>query len=187
MLAEAEAAAAVAREGGLTVSITFAVAFGCPFEGRIPQSHLAEAIRAVSDWDIDEVAFADTIGVGVPRQVREIAELARPHLDDKRLRFHFHNTRNTGYANALEAANLANLGEVVLDAAVGGFGGCPFAPRATGNIGTEDLYYALDASDIEATKLNPGSLFETAEWLSKHLGKPYQSLLPKAGWFPPEA
>ena len=188
MLAETRAAAALAREGGLTVSVTLAVAFGCPFEGHVPEDRLSEAIRAMADIDIDELAFADTIGVGIPRQVRRIADLVKPHLaPDRRLRFHFHNTRNTGYANALEAAGLTGLGDIVLDASVGGFGGCPFAPRATGNIGTEDLYYALQASGTESTSLDAPTLFEAAEWLGEQLGKPIQSLLPKAGWFPAQA
>lgn len=184
MLEEARAAATISREGGLSVSLTFAVAFGCPFEGFVPESRLKDAIRAAADMDIDEIAFADTIGVGVPRQVRRIAELVEPHLPGRRLRFHFHNTRNTGYANALEAAGLTGMGEIVLDASLGGFGGCPFAPRATGNISTEDLYYALQSSTTDCTTLDELALFEITQWLSEHLGKPFASLLPRAGWFP---
>lgn len=185
MLEETRLSVALAREGGLTVSVTLAVAFGCPFEGLVPEARLTDSIRAVAGMGVDEIAFADTIGVGVPAQVRRIVELTRPHLSPEcRLRFHFHNTRNTGYANALEAAQLSGFGDIALDASVGGFGGCPFAPRATGNIGTEDLYYALQASSIDCTTLDPPTLFEAAQWVGEQLGKPIQSLLPKAGWFP---
>lgn len=180
----------IAREGGLKVTVTLAVAFGCPFEGAIPERRLLDAIRSAMAWDIDEIALADTVGVGVPRQVDWFVDAVRTagaELGKQRLplRFHFHNTRNTGYANALRAAELWD--GVVLDASVGGFGGCPFAPRATGNIATEDLLWQLDLSDFEHSELEFDRLAATGEWLSGRLGKRSPSLLPRAGWFPDRA
>lgn len=184
LVAEYAESIAVARSAGKGVTVTLAVAFGCPFSGQVSVQDVARVLDPVLDMDLDELALADTIGVGVPRQVRELADLARPKLGDRRLRFHFHNTRNTGYANALAAAELDGVGRVVLDSSVGGFGGCPFAPAATGNIGTEDLVYALGTSGIEHTALSIPGLSETATWLEGQLDSPVQSLLPKAGDFP---
>ncbi|WP_010541044.1 hydroxymethylglutaryl-CoA lyase [Dietzia alimentaria] len=184
LVAECEESIAVARAAGKGVSVTLAVAFGCPFSGGVAVQDVARVLDPVLEMDIDEIAFADTIGLGVPRQVTELADLVRPLLGSRRLRFHFHNTRNTGYANALAAAELDRVGTVVLDSAVGGFGGCPFAPAATGNIGTEDLVYALRASGIQHTDLSISALSDTAVWLGRELDSPIQSLLPKAGDFP---
>lgn len=184
LVAECAESIAVARSAGKGVTVTLAVAFGCPFSGRVSVQEVARVLDPVLDMDLDEIALADTIGVGVPRQVRALADHVRPNLGDRRLRFHLHNTRNTGYANALAAAELDGVGTVVLDSSVGGFGGCPFAPAATGNIGTEDLVYALRASGIPHTELSLPALSETAFWLQDQLDSPVQSLLPQAGDFP---
>lgn len=184
MILEARRTADLARQAGLRVSVTLAVAFGCPFQGEVSASEVQEVLAAVDDMDIDEIALADTIGVGVPRQVKELAQYIVPRLNGRKLRFHFHNTRNTGYANAIAAADITGAGTIALDAAVGGFGGCPFAPRATGNIGTEDLLYALQKSNQAEPDLNLDRLCATAEWLGEQLVSPVQSLLPKAGNFP---
>ncbi|GAA4370736.1 hydroxymethylglutaryl-CoA lyase [Nocardioides caricicola] len=172
--------AAEARGAGLTLSVTVAASFGCPFEGEVPESTVLDIARQVGDLGVDEIALADTIGVGVPAQVRRLlaglGEVA-PHV---RTRAHFHNTRNTGYANAIAAVE---AGVTSLDSSTGGIGGCPFAPAATGNIATEDLVYLLDRSGIE-TGVALAPLVETADWLSGVLGEKVPALLGRAGGFP---
>jgi hydroxymethylglutaryl-CoA lyase len=157
-------------------------AFGCPFEGEVA----TEAVLAVAGRCLDvgypEVALADTIGVGVPAQVRSLAAGVRELTGGGRvrLRAHFHNTRNTGYANALAAVE---SGIEVLDASLGGIGGCPFAPNATGNIATEDLQYLLERSGY-ATGLRLSALADTGTWVAGQLGKDAPALLGRAGIFP---
>ncbi|MEC3997077.1 hydroxymethylglutaryl-CoA lyase [Actinacidiphila sp. DG2A-62] len=174
----------IAKEAGIQVTVTLAVAFGCPFSGPVPLAALESVYTRIAALGVDEIAFADTIGVGSPRQVLDMAEMTTRHGTKARLRFHFHNTRNTGYANAHRAARLVGLPSVALDASVGGFGGCPFAPKATGNIATEDLGYLLRQEDIPHTSVDLASLTTTAEWLAQQLGSPLRSLLPRAGDFP---
>jgi len=175
-------AAAIARADGLAVTLTVGASFGCPFEGEVP----VETVRSLVEDALalapapDELCLADTIGVGVPAQVLELAAAVRPLLGDSALRFHFHNTRNTGYANAVAA--LAT-GPVVLDASAGGIGGCPFAPRATGNIATEDLVYLLDRSGVP-TGLDRAALASVAEWMRDELELPVTGQLAAAGDFP---
>jgi isopropylmalate/homocitrate/citramalate synthase len=163
------------------VSVSISVSFGCPFEGQVdPRAVLALAERVV-EAGADEVIFADTIGVAVPRQVRplltEAARLERP------LGGHFHNTRNTGFANAYAALE---AGARVLDASVGGLGGCPFAPKATGNIATEDLVYLLEGEGVE-TGIDLGALISVSEWLEGILGRPLPGQVYRAGTFAPVA
>ncbi|HLV72375.1 hydroxymethylglutaryl-CoA lyase [Actinomadura hallensis] len=169
-----------ARAAGVRRSVTLAAAFGCPFEGEVPADRVLDLVRRVAESEPDEIALADTIGVGVPAQVRTLLTGAAEIAPDVPLRCHFHNTRNTGYANALTALD---HGVSALDASTGGFGGCPFAPAATGNIATEDLVYALDRSGV-ATGVDMGAVTETAAWLSERLGSPVQALLGRAGPFP---
>lgn len=179
----------VARDAGKRVSVTLAVAFGCPFQGAVPTSQVASVVERIADLGIDELAFADTVGVGVPTQVAALAALVDGDARIPGLRFHFHNTRNTGYANAFAATRLdqAERGhQVSLDASVGGFGGCPFAPAATGNVATEDLLYQLrgtGATVVGADEHDLGRLTDIATWLSKELDSPVQALLGKAGDF----
>src|SRR3954451_18889189 len=127
-----------AKDDGVRVTVTISVAFGCPFEGAVDPVRVLDIAGRVAATAPDEIVLADTIGVGVPSQVETLvtgaAALGVP------VGCHFHNTRNTGFANAVAA--LA-AGATVLDASLGGTGGCPFAPRATGNIATEDLVYLL--------------------------------------------
>jgi hydroxymethylglutaryl-CoA lyase len=127
-----------------------------------------------------EVGLADTIGVGVPWQVRALAAAVRERFATEPMRLHLHNTRNNGYANALAGLE---AGVVGFDSSVGGFGGCPFAPNATGNIATEDLNYMLERSGV-TTGLNHDALVSTASWLSKALEKDAPALLGRAGQFP---
>ncbi len=177
--------APAALDDGFVPTVTLSASFGCPFTGEVPVERLAEVVAQVADTGVTEVAIADTIGVAVPADVRERVQAARRVLAETgngevSLRAHFHNTRNTGYANAL-AAYEAGVG--VLDASVGGVGGCPFAPRATGNIATEDLVYALERSGVR-TGLDLAALIETSEWLGEQLGRPTPSLVSRAGDFP---
>lgn len=172
--------AKAAREAGVRPQVTVSAAFGCPFEGEVPVARVIEIAKRVAEGNPHEIAFADTIGVGVPSQVSEIIGRAAEALPGVRLRCHFHNTRNTGLANAY-AAVLA--GAVALDASAGGIGGCPFAPAATGNIPTEDLVYMLHRSGIQ-TGVDLDRLLDTGKWLQEVLGRPVPSMLLKAGGFP---
>ena len=181
----AEAIAAVAavapraKDAGLPVSVTLSASFGCPYEGEVEVSRLVDVAQQVAAAGIDELAIADTIGVAVPNDVHRRLTAVREAVDVP-LRVHVHNTRNTGYASALAAAD---AGVEVLDASLGGIGGCPFAPRATGNIATEDLVYALDRSGF-STGLDLDELCRASEWLGERLGRPTPGLVAKAGRFP---
>lgn len=170
-----------ASDAGLKTTVTIAAAFGCPFEGEVPVERVADLLRRCSDVQPDEIALADTIGVGVPAQVVALADAARREAPGMPLRWHFHNTRNTGYANALTALQ---LGASALDASLGGIGGCPFAPAATGNIATEDLWYLLDRSGCD-TGVDPSVLIDGARRLGEMLGTTVPGQLSRAGLFPP--
>ena len=179
LLAMAEDVAARAAASKLPCTVTLAVAFGCPFEGEVnPERVVAAAARVISAG-ATELALADTIGVGVPRQVHRLIRDVRQAVPQAPLRMHFHNTRNTGYANAVAAVE---SGVTRLDASIGGIGGCPFAPGATGNIATEDLVYLLHRSGLE-TGLNLDALIAAAHFLGDALGRPVEALLPRAGTF----
>jgi len=169
-----------AKEAGVRAQVSVSAAFGCPFEGEVPPDRVVEIAKRVAEAEPHEICFADTIGVGVPSQVTELLTKARTALPGVRLRCHFHNTRNTGIANAFAAVQ---AGVTALDASIGGVGGCPFAPAATGNISTEDLLYMLDRSGIE-TGVSLTALIETARWLQEQLGHPVPGMLMKAGPFP---
>ena len=155
------------------VTVTISVAFGCPFEGRVDPARVAELAARL---DGAEVVLADTIGVAAPREVRSLVERT------KAAGFHGHNTRNTGYANALAALE---GGAQVLDASVGGLGGCPYAPRASGNVATEDLAYLLEHEGIE-TGVDLDALIRISEWLETALGRKLEGQLYRAGSFPSE-
>jgi hydroxymethylglutaryl-CoA lyase len=170
-----------AKVAGIRAQVTVSAAFGCPFEGEMPVARVIEVAKRVAEAEPFEIAFADTIGVGVPAQVSEIIGRARESLPKSiQLRAHFHNTRNTGLANAYAAVA---AGVSALDSSVGGIGGCPFAPAATGNIPTEDLVYMLGRSGIE-TGIDLDKLVGTAEWLQGTLGRTVPGMLLKAGNFP---
>ncbi len=168
-----------ARADGIRCAITISVAFGCPFEGRVDEARVLELATAVASARPDALLLADTIGVGVPSQVTrlvsKVRELGVP------VGGHFHNTRSTGYANALAALD---AGADILDASVGGLGGCPFAPNATGNIATEDLAYLLAGEGIE-TGIDLDALVMVSEWLETVLGRRLEGQVYRAGPFPP--
>jgi (R)-citramalyl-CoA lyase len=166
-----------ARLDGVRVSITLSAAFGDPFEGKVEPGHVLEVAGRVAASVPDEIVLADTIGVGVPSQVRNFVEGVTTH--GITVGCHFHNTRNTGIANAAAAIE---SGATVLDASVGGTGGCPFAPRATGNIATEDLVYLLHGMGYE-TGIDLDALIEVAAWLARQLDKELPGQLYKAGNF----
>jgi (R)-citramalyl-CoA lyase len=164
-----------AREDGVRSTATISVAFGCPFEGTVdPETVVALADRLS---DADEIVLADTIGVATPKQVRALVErIGKP------VGAHLHNTRNTGFANAYAALE---GGATTLDSSVGGLGGCPFAPRATGNIATEDLVYMLEGDGVESG-VDLDALISISEWLESVLGRPLEGQLYRAGRFPSE-
>ena len=169
-----------AHAAGVRPQATVSAAFGCPFEGEIAVDRVIDVAKRVAEGDPYEVAFADTIGVGVPSQVTEIVTRAREALPGVRLRAHFHNTRNTGLANAYAAVE---AGVSALDSSAGGIGGCPFAPAATGNIPTEDLVYMLQRMGV-STGIDLDKLLATGEWLQQTLGRSVPGMLLKAGGFP---
>ena len=171
----AEAIAAgerVLARSGLPVTVTISCSFGCPFEGRVDPGVVAD-LAARFDARA-EIVLADTIGVAVPSEVRAL--VGRTHANG----VHLHNTRNTGYANALAALD---AGVTLLDSSCGGLGGCPYAPRATGNIATEDLVYLLEGEGIE-TGIELDALIATSEWLESILGRRLEGYVYRAGPFP---
>ena len=170
-----------ARLDGVRVSITLSAAFGCPFEGRVEPAHVLGIAEKVAQAAPDEILLADTIGVGVPTGVRELVGGALAF--GTTVGCHFHDTRNTGIANAAAAVE---SGATVLDASVGGTGGCPFAPRATGNIATEDLVYLLHGMGYQ-TGIDLTALIEVAEWMAQRLGKELPGQVYRAGTFEPVA
>ena len=167
-------------EGGPPISVTFSTAFGCPFDGEVPQDRVVSLAREAAEAKVDEIALADTIGVADPWMVRDRVEAVKQVIGDVPLRLHFHDTRNTGLANAFAGVE---AGVDILDASCGGLGGCPFAPAATGNIGTEDLVYMLERAGFE-TGYDIGALIETAKWMSGLLDKPIAASVSRAGVFP---
>lgn len=172
----AEAAAGT----GLRTSVTLAASFGCPYEGEVPVDRLVSVVEAVAQGAPDEIAIADSIGVAVPTDVRERIAAVRSVLGDAALRCHFHNTRNTGLANAAAAVE---AGVRVLDSSFGGIGGCPFAPNATGNIPTEDLVYLLHRMG-HPTGVDLPALIGNVDWLEGALEHGVPGLVGKAGVFP---
>jgi hydroxymethylglutaryl-CoA lyase len=170
-----------ARAEGLFTTLTLATSFGCPFEGEVDPGRVVGLAAEGAAAGAHELCLADTIGAGVPSQVRDLVARTRDAVGaEPPLRFHFHNTRNTGFANAVTAVE---LGSRVLDASAGGIGGCPFAPRATGNIATDDLVFLLERMGMD-TGYDLGKLLPTAAFLSDQLGHEVPALVPRAGTFP---
>ncbi len=167
-----------ARADGVPITVSVSVSFGCPFEGPVPPARVLSLVERLMVEPADEICLADTIGVAVPSQVRELVAGARRL--GATVGAHFHNTRNTGYANAVAALE---EGVVSLDSSVGGAGGCPFAPKATGNIATEDLVYLLRGLGVD-TGIDLDALIEVSRWLGEQLGKELPGMLARAGDFP---
>jgi len=181
-LAAAQRIVERARGDGLRATVSVGASFGCPFEGRVDPEHVLDLAARLADAGADEIVFADTIGVAVPRMVRDIVRRATA-MQPRPVGVHLHNTRNTGIANALAAVE---AGATVLDASVGGIGGCPFAPRATGNICTEDLVYLLHGEGVK-TGIDLDALVEVAAWLEEILGRQLEGMVYRAGTFAPVA
>jgi len=170
-----------ARADGIRVTVTIGASFGCPFEGAVDPEHVLRLAEQIVAGGADELTLADTIGVATPGRVaRLVASVLGLGLP---VGVHLHNTRNTGLANAYAAVE---AGATVLDASVGGVGGCPFAPRATGNIATEDLVYLLHGEGIE-TGIDLAALIRVAEWLEGVLGRELEGQVYRAGTFAPVA
>jgi hydroxymethylglutaryl-CoA lyase/(R)-citramalyl-CoA lyase len=168
-----------AREAGVPITVGLIVAFGCPFEGGVDPARVLRVAEEVMEEPPDVVVVADTIGVGVPTRARELVRGVRAL--GVAAGVHLHNTRNTGLANAAAALE---AGATLLDAALGGTGGCPFAPRATGNIPTEDLVYMLHGMGVD-TGIDLEALMEASRWLGEQLGKELPAMVTRAGDFAP--
>ncbi|MEL7198549.1 MAG: hydroxymethylglutaryl-CoA lyase [Pseudomonadota bacterium] len=171
---------ALAKEHGKRASVTIGASFGCPFEGEVPHENVVELAKMAADAGADEISLADTIGVGDPWAVRDLFGKVREVTGDTPLRAHFHNTRNTGIANAFAAIE---AGVTTLDASFGGIGGCPFAPAATGNISMEDLLYMLERGGYE-TGVSLDHSIAAGQWLADKLPGRVPAMLIRAGGFP---
>jgi len=178
-----EAAKAIivkAREAGLTGQATIGASFGCPFEGEVDEARVVEMARRLAEAGPVEVALADTIGVADPAHVARLVAAVRAAIDPLPVRVHFHNTRGTGLANVW-AAVAAGAG--VVDAALGGLGGCPFAPGAAGNVSSEDVVYMLERAHI-STGMDLDRLIESSAWLADIIGRKLPGMVAQAPRFP---
>ena len=160
--------------------VTIAASFGCPFEGVVEPKKVLKIVKFLVACGVDEISIADTIGVAVPTQVNELVQLLRPELGNIPLRLHFHNTRNTGISNVYAAIQ---AGVRIIDSSCGGLGGCPFAPGATGNVGTEDVLYLLEGMGF-TTEISMSKIIGTSKWLGGVLSEELPSMVARAGPFP---
>ncbi len=170
----------LARKEGRSATVMISSAFGCPFEGEIAESDVIDHAKRLAEAEPSEIALADTIGVGDPWRVASLFNKLREAVPGMPLRGHFHNTRNTGIANAYVAIE---AGVAAIDASIGGLGGCPFAPSATGNIATEDLVYMLNRGGIE-TGVDLDALIDTCNWMNDVVGRQLPAMVSRAGTFP---
>ena len=175
--------ASEAQSAGIKTNVVIACAFGCPYEGEVDPEKIVEIAEKALQGSPDILGLADSVGVAVPNQVKNVFSLIKELNPDIPLRAHLHNTRNTGLANAAAAID---SGVSIIDASTGGIGGCPFAPKATGNIPTDDLLYMLDRSNIE-TGVNLNDVVQTTQWLEEILDRNVPAMVPKAGIFPENA
>ena len=169
-----------ARASGIKTAVTVSAVCGCPYEGRVEAQSVLDIMAQLAETQPDELALADTIGAGVPTQVADLFAGARERAPGIALRGHFHNTRNTALANIAAAID---TGVRVFDSSLGGVGGCPFAPKATGNVATEDVVYLVHEMGFD-TGLDLDALIDTTAWLEAQLGHGVPSLVAKAGGFP---
>jgi hydroxymethylglutaryl-CoA lyase len=172
--------AARAKANDKKPNVMISSAFGCPFEGEVSPDRIVEIAERVMEAEPAELGIADSIGVAVPNKVTDLLGMLQIRIGPIPLRCHLHNTRNTGLANAQAAID---AGAASIDASIGGIGGCPFAPAATGNIPTDDLLYMLSRSGIE-TGVSLEKIIATSKWLEQELGRTVPAMLPKAGVFP---
>ena len=174
---------AEAKASGIRTNVLIACSFGCPYEGEVDPEHIALIAEKVLEGSPDIIGLADSVGVAVPNQIKRTFSLVKELAPNLPLRTHLHNTRNTGLANAAAAID---AGVTIIDSSTGGIGGCPFAPKATGNIPTDDLLYMLNRSGIE-TGVDLNLVVENSEWLETKLGRAVPAMVPKAGIFPENA
>ncbi len=172
-----------AKSAGIRTNVIIACSFGCPYEGEVDPELIASIAEKVLEGEPNILGLADSVGVAVPNQVKKTFSLIKELAPNIPLRTHLHNTRNTGLANAAAAIE---AGVTIIDASTGGIGGCPFAPKATGNIPMDDLLYMLDRSGIE-TGVNLKQIVSTSEWLEEKLEHSVPAMVPKAGIFPENA
>ena len=161
--------------------VTIAAAFGCPFEGEVAPATVVAIAARLHAMGVDEIALADTIGVAVPSEVKRLVGAVRARIGQTPLRMHFHNTRGTGIGNVYAAVE---SGVRIIDASCGGVGGCPFAPGATGNVGTEDVLYLLHRMGFD-TGIDIAKVVATSKWLEGPLAAPMQASMTRASVFPP--
>ena len=174
---------AEAKSSGIRTNVLIACSFGCPYEGEVDPDHIAVIAEKVLEGNPDIIGLADSVGVAVPNQIKKTFSLIKDLAPNLPLRTHLHNTRNTGLANAAAAID---AGVTIIDSSTGGIGGCPFAPKATGNIPTDDLLYMLNRSRVE-TGVDLNLVVENSEWLETKLGRAVPAMVPKAGIFPENA
>ncbi len=174
---------AMAREAGKTGQVTIAASFGCPFEGEVAQERVVAMAVALAEAGPVEIGLADTIGVGNPAHVTALVGKVRAAVPHISVRVHFHNTRGTGLANVW-AAVLS--GAATVDAAIGGLGGCPFAPGAAGNVSTEDVVYMLERAGVR-TGLDLSALVAANHWLGEVMQRSLPGMVAKAPSFPKQA
>lgn len=179
----AKAVIELARSQGRTGQCTIAASFGCPFEGEVTESRIVEMAVAIAEAGPVEIALADTIGVANPAHVTRLVERVRQAVQPLPVRVHFHNTRNTGLANVWAAVN---AGATVVDASLGGLGGCPFAPGAAGNVPSEDVVYMLERAGV-GTGMDLDKLIEASHWLSDVMGRKLSGMVAQAPHFPKAA
>ncbi len=176
----ARAIIAAAQGAGRTGQVTIAAAFGCPFEGEVAEARVLAMVAALAQAGPVEIALADTIGVANPAHVGRLVAQVRDLIAPIPVRVHFHNTRGTGLANVWAAIA---AGATTVDAAIGGLGGCPFAPGASGNVSTEDVVYMLERAGI-ATGLDLGALIDTNHWLGALMDRTLPGMVARAPRFP---
>ena len=173
----------MARDAGKTGQVTIGAAFGCPFEGEVNEQRVVDMVIALAEAGPVEIGLADTIGVGNPAHVASLIGKVRAAAPQVPIRVHFHNTRGTGLANVWSAVL---SGATIVDAAIGGLGGCPFAPGAAGNVSTEDVVYMLERAGID-TGLDLSQLVSANHWLSDVMQRPLPGMVAKAPSFPKQA
>ena len=179
----AKAVIELARAEGRTAQCTIAASFGCPFEGEVAEDRVVAMAVAIAKAGPVEIALADTIGVANPAHVARLVERVRQAVQPLPVRVHFHNTRNTGLANVWAAVN---AGATVVDASLGGLGGCPFAPGAAGNVPSEDVVYMLERAGV-GTGMDLDKLIEASNWLSEVMGRKLPGMVAQAPHFPKAA
>lgn len=180
-LADAIEIIALAHAAGRRAQATISVAFGCPFEGEVPAQRVADIARRLAAAQPVEIALGDTIGVAAPADVRRVMRAVKAAAPGVPLRLHLHDTRNMAIANGSAALD---EGVATLDGAIGGIGGCPFAPGATGNVATEDLLYMLGRANVE-TRVSLEAMIATSHWLAGRLRRVLPASLSRVAPFPP--